>query len=156
MFAMPPKARKGYSESKKGFYLIAFTTTIHKATELDFEHEQDYALEILAKFHHTLPKLLHLEKAREYSTVDGAQTTYYTMLGKIVLGKISISHIALFDNVDIKYLYQNKVTSRQWKKAQGISDYHKHYNKDGSRLSLRDYRRLSSASRRKLKEQQTY
>lgn len=108
------KNSKSFTENTFSFYQYAFSTIIHKASDLDISNSAYYAIELIGKYHKILNPLIKLvHKDTKYSFTS-ATNTYYVYIGKIVWGKVSISIQKYPDENRIWIVYKYKTDGKEY------------------------------------------
>ena len=135
--------RRSYEVSPRGYYLPGFTTTINKATPLEYEKRYQYGIQLVSSFHKDIEKLYNLQLKTYDDTITTHKEVYLVKLGKIVKGRLFITVQQVNDTMTIYYIYQyrakfnefSRLTYKRKIKVRNNETYLQRYRRE------RNYRR---------------
>lgn len=111
-----PERVKKFLQSKHGYYLQGFKTTINQATNLEIKQTPIYAKQLVGRFHDLNPKLIGLYRVNADSDITSFNYQYIVGMGQVVIGKMNVKVQEVNDEVTIRYIYQYKVSSSEYRR----------------------------------------
>lgn len=111
-----PERVKKFLQSNHGYYLQGFKTKINKATDLEVKQLPLYGKQLVARFHDLNPKLVGLYRVSSDSDITSFNYQYIVGMGQVVIGKMNVKVQEINNEVTIRYIYQYKVSSSEYRK----------------------------------------
>lgn len=96
-------------KSKGGIFKLAFTRMYDNMSEQDIELKEKYGLSLVANFHGVNKTYIHLKDYNDNFGTTSKTKNYYVMMGKIVLGKLSIREQTMLKGKHLIFTYKNKI-----------------------------------------------
>ena len=126
---------------KKFYFAFDFITTIDRASEKDIEHIEKYLKELLYDKYNINPTNLDIECFTD-------EYRFIVTVGKTLLGVFKLDIIPILDNYTVTIIYYKRVTPKQMRADQKLTEQIKADNKQkyargGSRGS-HDYIRVQN------------
>lgn len=138
--------RRTFLTTKKGYYLLGFTTHINRATKKDREMVETYAINLVSSFEKVDSDLIMLIKVDATNTLSTIIYTYEVRVGIMHLGNIRILIQTLPKSYHIQFVYEYRVGIGEFRKANSYSGTH--YKSTGAKLT----RQKSRSSRNNKKK----
>ena len=121
------KLKKGYMQTKKGYYTSAFTTTIQRATNKDIELANKYGLELVSQYESIDIRLLHLSKKDTYSDLVSNSVSYEVNVGVLVHGILIIKISRYLTQNTVSFYYMQRISGSAYKFKNSLVQ---HYTKE--------------------------
>lgn len=133
-FSRDHKSNKGgWQRGIHGYYVVKFVERMARVSSKEIELRQDYATQFIAVYLHTDPKLIRLKLKKQTQTLTTVDDVYYVSIGKVILGKISISTQRAFQWASLIFIYQEK-TKASFRR-------HKPFSREAGYRESREYAR---------------
>lgn len=143
-FSHAHKSSTGWKKGTKGYYKICFTEKLDRVTDKDLLSRVGYAKDYLSNYLHTDKKLISVSLKKESQTLTTNSEVYYVIVGKVILGKMSISIQRAFRWTSMTFIYQSKNQARKKRVNKGEYVNTNHYNRMKERKHLHDERKRDS------------